>query len=182
MSLKDRLHKQLTSARAMSEKLFAHFRTPAQWTHQVHAKANHPLWFAGHMGWTDNFMISLLDKSRAVDAPEFAAKFGMGSQPVNDPGGYPGPEEVLAFMRERRGVLLELLDELAEEQLSQPLPSGKTDMFRDRASVFELAIWHEGLHAGQITVAHRSLGNPPVIDIGRIRQQEEGSRGEGSRE
>ena len=34
----------------------------------------------------------------------------------------------------------------------------------DFAAVFETAIWHEGLHCGQITVARRALGFPPLVD------------------
>ena len=36
-------------------------------------------------------------------------------------------------------------------------------MVKDVAGVFLLCAWHEGLHAGQVSVARRSLGQPPVM-------------------
>jgi hypothetical protein len=36
-------------------------------------------------------------------------------------------------------------------------------MITDKAGVFSLVAWHEGLHAGQVSVSRRSLGQPPVM-------------------
>ena len=46
MNLKERLICRLKTAREFSEKLLADFKTPEQWTHQVHPNSNHALWFA----------------------------------------------------------------------------------------------------------------------------------------
>jgi len=32
----------------------------------------------------------------------------------------------------------------------------------DYAAVFEMAIWHEGLHSGQLSSVRRALGHGPV--------------------
>jgi len=77
----------------------------------VHDQANHPLWFAGHMGTVDNFLISFLAPERAAMKEGYAEKFGMGSRPTSNPTDYPEPAEVLDFMRGRRQVLLEVLRE-----------------------------------------------------------------------
>ena len=45
--------------------------------------------------------------------------FGTGSQPASDPDNYPPPAEVLDAMRERRGVLIELLKGLSDEELQE---------------------------------------------------------------
>lgn len=162
MGVKERTEAQLKHARAFSEDLLTAFNTPEQWTHQVHENANHALWFAGHMGTVDNFMISLIDPSKCVEKADYNEKFGMGSQPTNNPADYPPVDEVLDFMRERRATLTEIFNSLSEEDLAKPTPESAPDFLPDYATVFEVCAWHEGLHSGQVSVARRALGNKPV--------------------
>jgi hypothetical protein len=161
MSLKERLKRQLLSARQTSEGFLADFKTPQEWVNQVHGEANHALWFAGHMGISDNFFISVIAPEKAKKLPEMDSRFGMGSHPTNRVADYPPVEEVLTFMRERRKTLLEVLDQLADGDLAQKTPEGTPDFLPDIGSVFEMAIWHEGLHSGQLSVARRALGHKP---------------------
>ncbi len=86
----------------------------------------------------------------------------MGSQPSSDPSNYPAPEEVLDYMRDRRKVLLGLLEGLSEDDLAKATPETAPDFLPDVASIFELVAWHEGLHSGQVSVARRGLGQAPV--------------------
>lgn len=166
MYAKDRFRRQLTSARSLSEKLLADFRTPEDWTHQVHPGANHALWFVGHMATTDNFLISLLAPEKANNSESLTSLFGMGSQPSREVSKYPPVEELLETMRERRRLLLEILDGLSEDDLANKTPKGAPDFTPDFASVFELAIWHEGLHSGQLSLVRRSLGHKPLMGAG----------------
>ena len=147
----------------MSEKLLADFKTPQDWVHQVHSGSNHALWFVGHMANTDNFLLSLVSPASAVPLEGFNAQFGMGSQPTSQPGEYPPAEKVLSTMRERRTKLLEVLAGLSDEELAQKTPEGAPEFLPDFASVFELAIWHEGLHSGQLSVTRRALGHKPLV-------------------
>jgi uncharacterized damage-inducible protein DinB len=163
MSQKERLQRQLLRVRQNSERLLADFRTPQEWTFQVHPNCNHALWFAGHMATSDNFFLSLVAPTESQKLPEFQAKFGMGSQPTNQPAEYPTPESVLATMRERRSALLEALAGMTDEDLAKKTPQGAPDFLPDVASVFELAIWHEGQHSGQVSVARRALGHKPLF-------------------
>ena len=163
MSLKQRLERQLVNMRQMSERLLADFKTPQQWTFQVHPACNHALWFAGHMATSDNFFLSLVAPDKAVQLPDFQAKFGMGSQPTSDPAAYPAPESVLTTMRERRTSLLATLSEMNDDDLARKTPAGAPEFLPDVASVFELAVWHEGQHNGQLSVARRALGHKPLF-------------------
>ncbi len=162
MTLAQRLKRQLQRARQLSEDYLASFQSPQQWTHQVSPGVNHALWFAGHMAMADNYFLSLVSPSRAKTLDGFESRFGMKSQPTANAADYPPTAEVLAAMRDRRAALLAALDELTDEQLAQPVPK-PSQMFTDLASVFELAIWHEGLHAGQVSLARRALGYPPLV-------------------
>lgn len=163
MALKERLHRQLVNARQLSERLLADFTTPEQWTTQVHACANHALWFAGHMGISDNFFLTIIAPALARPRPDLEEKFGIGSQPTNRPADYPPVPTVLDYMQERRQTLLAHLDSLTEDDLQTATPDGSPDFLPDVASVFEMAIWHEGMHSGQITVVRRALGKPPLV-------------------
>ena len=163
MSQKDRLLKQLRAARGFSSNLLKDFESPESWTHQLHSGGNHALWFAGHMGTTDNFMLSLVRPDLCRVNEEYAALFGLGSQPSADLSEYPSIENVLEFMSERRGKLIQALEEITDQQLAAPTPDGAPEFMPDHASVFETAIWHEGLHSGQITLIRRSLGFAPIV-------------------
>ncbi len=163
MIVKDRLGSRLRSGREFTEAILAAFDSPEKWTHKVHENANHALWIAGHLTVSDNFFVSLVAPDEAKEIEGYQAKFGMGSQPVDDPSVYPPPEEVLAHMRERREKLCEVLAALSEDDLAKPTPDGTPDFIPDVASVFETAAWHEGIHGGQATVARRSLGLAPLF-------------------
>lgn len=163
MSQCERFKKQLERVREVTEGMLQAFETPEQWTHQVHPNTNHALWCAGHMANTDNHFVSMLAPDRAKDLGNYQTMFGMNSTPVNDPDKYPPAAEVLDTMRERRQTLLSILDRMSDEDLSKPTPDGAPDMFTDLASVFELAIFHEGMHTGQVSVVRRSLGHNPLF-------------------
>ena len=164
IDLKERLRQQLDLIRGISEQTLSVFETPEEWTHQVHPKANHALWFAGHVGIVDNFMLSRISPEKAAEPEGYREKFGMGSRPTSDPSDYPPIEEVLAFMRERRQVVLDVLDALGDDELTMPTPEGTPEFITDVASVFQTAVWHEALHLGQVTVARRALGFAPLVD------------------
>jgi predicted neuraminidase len=161
--MKERFKQQLTHARQMSERMLGDFKTPQQWTHQVQPGVNHALWFAGHMANSDNFFISVLAPEKVKDLGEHKRLFGVGSQPVDDPSVYPAPEEVLAAMRERREVLMQILDSLSEADLARKTPAGTPDFLGDVAAVFETAVWHEGMHTGQLSIARRAIGGEPLM-------------------
>ncbi|HEX3998034.1 MAG TPA: DinB family protein [Pirellulales bacterium] len=164
MAQKDRLKLWLDQSRKTSEGMLADFKTSDDWVYQVDPSANHAMWFIGHMTSTDNFVISKLAPERAVELPaNYKELFGMGSHPVDDPAIYPTPDEALRLFRERRQALLAVLEKLSDEELSKPLAGGGPAFLTDNASMFELIVWHEGLHCGQMSVARRALGHAPLM-------------------
>ena len=164
MDTKERIENQLKLIRGISEQMLSVFTTPEEWTHRVHDRANHPLWFAGHVGSVDDFLMTAVAPERNSVPDGYREKFGMGSRPTSDPADYPPVEEVLAFWRGRRTALLEVLAGLTEEDLPKPCPEGVPEIMTDVASLFEAAVWHEAVHLGQVTVARRHLGHPPMVD------------------
>jgi uncharacterized damage-inducible protein DinB len=53
---------------------------------------------------------------------------------------------------------------MSDEQLNAPAPEGMPDFVTDIASLFELGIWHEAMHLGQVSVVRRALGHAPLFD------------------
>ena len=53
---------------------------------------------------------------------------------------------------------------LTDEDLDKPTPEGAPEFLSNYRQVFELAVWHEGIHVGQLTVARRALGFKPLVD------------------
>ncbi|EAQ78831.1 DinB family protein [Blastopirellula marina] len=162
MTPKERLRKRLTTARAFTERLFEDFHSPEEWTRQVCDQTNHALWIAGHLALTDNFFLTQIAPDLAEPRDEYQTLFGVGSQPVADPAHYPAAATVLEYLRDRRAVLLAAFDALDEEAMSTPTPDGSPDFLNDIGAVFETAVWHEGMHTGQLSVVRRSLGHEPV--------------------
>ena len=163
MSLKECLKNQLVMSRDFSDNLLNDFKTPEQWVHQVDPSANHALWVTGHLASADNFFISMLDASKVAEKEGYGTLFGMGSKPVADPSAYPSVDEVLAYRKERREVLLSIVDGLSDEDMATPTPEGTPEMFGTYGRVLSMAAWHEGVHAGQVSIARRALGNEPLF-------------------
>jgi uncharacterized damage-inducible protein DinB len=164
MALKQRLKIWLEQSRKTSESMLADFKTPQDWVYQVDPSANHAMWFAGHMARTDNFVLSKIAPEKAIELSDSNKNlFGMGSKPSSDPAIYPTPEEALRLFRDRRQALLAVLDKMSEEDLAKPIPEGGPGFLTDNASMFELLVWHEGLHCGQMSVARRALGHAPLM-------------------
>src|SRR6266480_1710202 len=164
MSQADRLLRQLGTIRDMSEKILAAFESPDDWCRQLVPGTNHALWFAGHMATTDNYFISRVAPGREKQLEGWDKLFGMGSKPTNDPDDYPPVAEVLDTMRERRGLLVELLQGRTDAELFGPPAAGASDFLPDLATIFEMTTWHETLHLGQVTSVRRALGHRPVFD------------------
>jgi hypothetical protein len=163
MKLADRFTRQLKQSREFCEKLLDAFKSPEDWTHQIAPGTNHALWFAGHMATADNFFVGMIDPSKKRDLDDWDKHFGMGSKPTSDPDIYPPVAEILDVMRERRTVLLEILGKMSDADLDKSTPPGTPEFCPDYSSIFEMATWHEGLHAGQISMVRRALGHKPVF-------------------
>jgi hypothetical protein len=152
----------MDNARRFSEGLLAAFKTPEEWTHQLFPGANHALWFAGHLATVDNSFLKRTT-DQGIEKPEYAAMFGRGSKSTGNPADYPPPEEVLAFMRDRRKVMMEAIAKYTDADLPKPLPPGSPPFLPDFGQLFAFFAWHEGVHAGQVSMIRRALGHPPIV-------------------
>lgn len=167
MELRDHARHLLQFSRKFTEGLLASFKTPEDWVFQIHPKVNHAMWITGHLGLVDNSFIFRFRPDRGRKPEAWDQLFGFGSQPQPRVDVYPPVAEVQSYFRERREALLAVLDEMSEEELRAPAPApGERSPIAGAPSIghgFIFVAYHEGLHSGQLTVAHRALGHAPVI-------------------
>ena len=164
MSVKENILYSLAQSRRMMEGLMSAMGDLEDWMYQAHPKANHPLWIVGHIGLADNMFLSRLDPE-ADNKPEgWDELFWFGSEIHADASKYPDVETVVAYCKERREALLKAIEGLTDEFLMSPTPD--EGMFADAPNMAQMLMfisYHEGVHTGQFTIAHRGLGHDPMF-------------------
>ena len=163
MELKQRLRSGLEHSRGFTAKVLSEIESDADWIRRPVPAANHALWIAGHLGYATNGFIGMVDPARKRSQDDYAQLFGKGSQCVDELSAYPPPAVVKGFWLERSAAFVELLDACSEEDLTREVPQGPGFM-PDVAAVFQMGVWHEALHAGQLTIIHRMLGQTPLTE------------------
>lgn len=131
--------------------------------HQPTPAANHVLWVLGHLANTDDFFLSTLTNSEPKLCEKHRTLFGMGSKPTANAADYPAYEDILESLNTRRAALLGWYSTLTDETMKQPLPGDLAQFAPSLAAFASTLAWHEGLHAGQISVVRKSLGLAPAI-------------------
>jgi uncharacterized damage-inducible protein DinB len=163
MSLKATVLFSLNQSRRMLEGLIDAMTSIDDWTYQACPNANHPLWVVGHLGLADNMFLSRIDESLGNKPEGWDKLFWFGSEVHPEADKYPSPDETVAYCRERREALLAKVEALADEFFIQPTP--EEGMFAEApnmASMLLFISYHEGIHTGQFTIAHRGLGHEPM--------------------
>ena len=167
MDLKAHARFALGRSRRITEGVIAALKTEDDWFYQAHPQANFPLWIVGHLGLADNAFLSRFRPQLAKKPDGWDELFWFGSQPQSERTAYPSSADVMAYLRERRETLLKVLDEITDDELNAPAPAaGERSPIAGApcfGHIFLFAAVHEGMHAGQLTVAHRGLGHPPLL-------------------
>ena len=163
MSIKANVLYSLEQSRRMLDGLIESMSSREDWLHQVHPASNHPLWIVGHLGLADNMFLKRLDPE-AGDDKDWDDIFWFGSEIQSESSVYPNTDEVVAYCRERRAKLLKTIQGLSDEFLDSPTPD--EGMFADAPNMAQMLFfisYHEGIHCGQFTIAHRGLGHKPMF-------------------
>jgi uncharacterized damage-inducible protein DinB len=134
-----------------------------QFCYQPCAGMNHALWTMGHLATVDQYFLKHLAGQPETRFDEFRQMFFMKSKPLPSLSDYPPLADVRVYFDQARMELLEWLRSLDDEQLGQPLPEPLHSFQPNLAMLFGHLTWHEGFHAGQLSVVRKSLGIPPVI-------------------
>ena len=156
---------QIKTARAYTES-FLDGLEPDEWFRRPSEGVTHIAWQFGHLAAAEYFLtLNRIRGPKTEDAeliPEkFLKQFGKGSVPDADPGGYPGAEEILETVRRVHNWALEELGRLPETVLDEPVDKPHP-MFSTKYGALAFCSLHEMLHAGQIGLVRRLLGNAPL--------------------
>jgi len=132
-------------------------------TSQPVANGNHVLWNLGHLAATDDYFLGVVTGKPSALPKEWESLFGMGSEPKSDAKAYPPLAEVKKAFNERRAALLSWARSQSEEQLASPLPDNLKSFAPTRGALLSALAFHDGVHAGQITVCRKALGLKPSM-------------------
>lgn len=135
------------------------FRIPA-------AGVSHVGWQAGHLALAEYRLT--LERIRGRPAAEealisnhFLELFGRGSAPDPDPQTYPAPAEILRTLAAVHAQTMRETALWTSAQLTEPV-STPHPQFSTRLGALFWCARHEMLHAGQIGLLRRQLGQPPL--------------------
>lgn len=106
-------------------------------------------WVVGHLVASRDFMLKTLGAERLQEA-SFSEAFGFGSKPEGEPDATLA--ELLAAYRETEAPLSAALAAVRAEDLVRP--AGRTTVRQH----FELLVWHEAYHLGQLMLYRRAAG------------------------
>ena len=161
----DLIVSQIGAARRYTEGVLGDI-DESDWFRMPAGGVTHVAWQVGHLAYAE--YRTALERIRGVAAddaeliPEaFQRLFGRESVPDPDPSHAPAPAEIRAvFDRVHRRALAELSG-LSDADLDGPLPSPHPQA-RNRREMLLWCVRHEMLHAGQIGLLRRLLGNAPL--------------------
>lgn len=134
---------------------------PSQAVHQPFPGANHASWIAGHILWADDLFLTALKPRPSALPANYAKLFGNGSTPTNDPATYPTLNQLREKLAQVREEMIAWFAGMPEAQLHSALPKDFATFAENFAMLMSTLAWHEGLHAGQLTVIRKSLGMKP---------------------
>jgi len=137
--------------------------TQARAVHQPFAGANHAAWIAGHIVWEDDSILTTLKPRSSVLPATYPKLFANGSTPTADASAYPTLDQLREKLSQMREELVAWFSNMPEQQLLSPLPKEYAGFAENFAMLMSTLAWHEGLHAGQLTVIRKSLGMKPKV-------------------
>lgn len=142
-------------------------QTPlADWFRMPPGGVSHVSWQVGHLAFAQYRMAlwrirGQQPQDEALFSQDFVHLFGANSVPDADPAKYPSPAEIRAIFDRVHQQVMSELPTLREADLDDPVPHP-----HKFANTKLLALlWcanHEMMHAGQIGLLRRQLGNPPM--------------------
>lgn len=124
---------------------------------------NHPAWVMGHLAVSAQALGGELDLPPWLP-PDWEARFGTGSQPVDDRPAYPTKAVFLTALENGQLRLGEALVIIGEDGLSGPLSDRR---YRDQLptlghAVLHILTAHAAVHVGQLSAWRRAAGLGPL--------------------
>ena len=156
---------QITAARRYTKTLLEDI-DQNEWFRQPVAGINHVAWQIGHLAMAQYGLVLFRQRGRKLEDTElmssaFRKKFSRGTTPNQDPDFYPMIEEIHDVFER---VYRQSMEELATyplEQLNDPVEDPYA-AYPTKLGCLIFCAHHEMLHAGQVGMLRRLLGNDPI--------------------
>ena len=138
-----------------------------QFAHMPHPTMNHPAFCIGHLAIYPNRVLEFVGHAdRIVPKDGYEDLFKAGVDCVDDPGRYPGKDELMAYYVDRHTVVAEILPDVPAEVFTQPNPvEGRFSEMVPTigAAVNFLMTAHHMVHLGQLSSWRRAMNLPSVM-------------------
>jgi hypothetical protein len=155
---------QIAGARQYTLRLLASVR-PEDWFRQP-AGVTHVAWQVGHLAMAQYRLC--LDRvrgprpeDRALISDDFLTRFGRESVPDADSAKNPSADEIRAVFHRVHEQVLRELSSLSDGELDQPTLKPHP-VFNTKLGALHWCAMHEMVHAGQIGLLRRLLGQPAL--------------------
>lgn len=123
----------------------------------------HPLWIAGHLAVSDEWIHGMFEPIDSVLPSGFRSLFGHDTTAIADPAPYPDLATVLTLMARTRKNLLNGVQRATPSALRRPLGDEGVGFAETPLDAVNRILWHEGWHAGQLSCLRRALGLPGIF-------------------
>ncbi len=149
-------------ARAYTTDLLNHIPDEV-WFRIPQAGVSHVAWQAGHLAVCQYALALKRTRGEKPDdaqlaPPELFTAFGKGSTPQTDAGLYPSVPELRSLLQRIHEQTLTELETMDDDFVAQPTGDPPHPMFRTKIGALQWSAQHEFLHAGQIGLLRRQLG------------------------
>jgi hypothetical protein len=131
---------------------------PEQFSEQPIAGMNHPAWILGHLTFVAQFGVTLCGGEGWLDEA-WNEKFGIGSQPSNDPNLYPSPQELFASYEDGHTRLTQAARSLDQAHMDKPTEiEALRSIFPTHGMLLaHILTSHEATHLGQLSAWRRAM-------------------------
>lgn len=162
MNAKERALKNMEFARGCTRNLLKDWPDDKA-TFQPAPTANHVLWTLGHLATTDEWLHGMITDHKSQLPETYSKLFGYQSQVQPSAKAYPPFVEVKKYFESVREALLKAANAASESDLTKPLGEKGGGFALDGIDALDKSSWHEGWHAGQLSVIRRALGLKPTF-------------------
>jgi hypothetical protein len=164
MTLHDALA-QIAFARGYTQSILAEI-DEGQWFAMPPSCPTHVAWQVGHLAMAEYGLCLFRQRGRqevdlSLMSSSFRKLFSRGSVPVADASSYPPPAEIRATLDRVHAQVLIEAPAFTAEQLAQPVESPYA-VEATRLGCLLFCSHHEMLHAGQLGLLRRLLGQAPI--------------------
>jgi hypothetical protein len=160
----ERAVESIRRAREYTNHLLGRIATE-DWFRMPHEGVSHVAWQLGHLAFAEYRLA--LERIRGPKPGDehliptwYPAKFGRNSIPVGDPSAYPTPDEIRRVFDAVHRRSLEEASTLSDAVLAEA--ASAHPRFSTKGGSLMWCAEHEMLHAGQIGLLRRLLGQPPL--------------------